>query len=113
MGTARGCKIELEEKELRGTGTSFETAIARGKVKELRIGVLIGAGLQGRAGPGAQGRDGVGGQERFGPHGLARPEVHAENRFENPVYACGPDGAWKLFGRAKPEMLVKPLPKKP
>ena len=34
-------------------------------------------------------------------------------QIANPVYACGLDGAWKLFGRAKPEMIVKPLQKKP
>ena len=112
MGTARGCKIELEEKELRGTGTSFETAIARGKVKELRIGVLSGLGFKT-----AQDlllkdvtvwvdKNDSGHMVWLGPNCI-------REQIANPVYACGLDGAWKLFGRAKPEMIVKPLQKKP
>jgi hypothetical protein len=112
MGTARGCKIELEEKEIRGTGTSFETAIAKGKVKELRLGVRTGPGYQ-------TARDlvfkdvTVWVDKNDSGHMVWLGPSFLRDQLANPVYACGPDGAWKLFGRAKPEMLVKPLAKKP
>lgn len=114
MGAARGCKIELEEKEIPATGSSFQTAIVRGTVKELRIGLQTGPGLK-------QPQDLVlkdvtvwvdkndsGHMVWLGPEFLRA-------QLKDPVYSCGPDGAWKLFGRAKPNVLadVKTRAKKP
>src|SRR5579872_3895946 len=47
MGTARGCGVELDqEKDEKGLGATFETRVIKGKVKELRLGVMTGLGLK-------------------------------------------------------------------
>jgi len=115
MGVARGCGVDLEKgNEIPGMGTNFETKMARGKVKELRIGFQTGAGFKSP-------RDWVlkdvtvwvdrndsGHMVWLGPEFL---RAH----FKDPVHACGPDGAWKFHGRVEAESLqeVKPRPKKP
>ena len=47
IGTARGCNVEMDrENETKGMGATFETTVVKGKVKELRLGVMTGPGLK-------------------------------------------------------------------
>jgi len=114
MGVVRGCKIEVEEgSDLKGTGTTFETALPKGKLKELRIGLQTGPGFK-------EPKDLVlkdvtvwvdkgdsGHMMWIGPNFL-------REHLADPVYAGGADGAWKLYGRVKPDLLadIKTRPKK-
>jgi hypothetical protein len=115
LGTARGCKVDLiEGTELKGAGTSFETAIVKGTVKEFRIGFQTGPGLKAQQDLVLKDvtvwvdKNDSGHMVWLGPEFL-------HSQFKDPVYACGPDGAWKLHGRVMPEKLqdVKTRPKKP
>lgn len=115
MGAARGCEIEFEKgKEMTGTGTNFETTMLKGTMKELRIGFQTGADRKGRQDLVLKDvlvwvdKNDSGHMVWLGPSFLRQ-------HFKNPVYACGPDGAWKLHGRLSPEVLqdVKTRPKPP
>jgi hypothetical protein len=115
LGVARGCGIEIEQgKEIAGSGTSFQTSMARAKVEELRIGLMTGTGY-------GTPRDLVlkdvtvwvdkhdsGHMVWLGPEFL---RAH----FKDSVYACDSDGVWKFLGRVRPEDTrdVKTRPKKP
>ena len=108
VNTARGCGVEMEKLPANG-----ETV--PGKVKEFRLGLLTGAGLQAQ-------KDFV----------LKDVTVHViddktnafiwlgprfvEAYFKDGVYGCGADG-WRLHGRVKPELLedikTRTPPKKP
>lgn len=115
MGTARGCGVEFEEgKEQTGLGTSFNTTIAKAKMKELRLGFQTGDGFKSANDLVLKDvtvfvdKNDSGHMIWLGPNFL-------REHFKDPVYACGPDGAWKLYGRVKPESLqdIKTRPKKP
>jgi hypothetical protein len=115
MGAARGCGVELEKgKEIVGKSTSFETNLARGQVKEMRIGLQTGAGFKSPRDLVLKDvtvwvdRNDSGHMVWLGPEFL---RAH----FKDAVYACGADGAWKFYGRVASEALhdVKTRPKKP
>ena len=88
--------------------------MARGTVKELRIGLQTGPGFK-------TPRDlvfkdvTVWVDKNDSGHMIWLGPEFLRGRFKDPVYACGPDGAWKFYGRLKPEDLqeVKTRPKKP
>ena len=94
VSMARGCGVELD-KEMRPTS---------GKVKELRFGPITGPGVKGQ-------KDFVlkdvtvviSGSEDHSFIWLGSAFV--DEYFKDGVYGCGPDGAWKLHGRVKPEHL--------
>jgi hypothetical protein len=112
MGTARGCKVELEGKEITGLGTGFETAIVKGTVKELRIGVQSGPGFRNRQDVVLKDVTVFVDKNDSGHMVWLGPNFWREH-FKDVVYSCGPDGAWTLLGRVKPEQLkdVKTRPK--
>ncbi len=108
LGTARACGIELVEgKELTGTGTDFQTTISKGKVKELRLGFRTGPDL--KVQKDLVLKDVVVWVDKndsdhmvwIGPNFL-------REHFKDAVYSCGSDGAWKLHGRVKPDLLQDP-----
>ena len=113
IGVARGCGVEIEKgKEITGSGTNFETNMARGTVKELRIGLQAGSKSP---------RDLVLKDMRVwvdkndSGHMVWLGPEFIRAHFKDAVHACGPDGAWKFYGRIMPEELqdVKSRPKKP
>jgi hypothetical protein len=115
ISVARGCGVELEKgRDLKGSGTNFETAMARGTVKELRIGSQTGPAFK-------TPRDlvfkdvTVWVDKNDSGHMIWLGPEFLRGRFKDPVYACGPDGAWKFYGRLKTEDLqeVTTRPKKP
>lgn len=95
--TARGCGVEMEKQPGEGE-------IVAGKVKELRLALLTGAGKAPK--------DFV----------LKDVTVHVnddrsqsfvwlgprfvEEYFADGVYGCGSDGVWRLHGRVKAELLA-------
>jgi hypothetical protein len=97
LNTARGCNVELEKQPGDAEGV-------KGKVKELRLGLLTGPGFKTQ-------KDLV----------LKDVEVYVVNDktkaavwlgarfidtyFTDAVYGCGTDGVWRLHGRVKPELL--------
>ena len=115
LGTARGCGIELEDgKDLTGTGTNFQTTIVKAKVKEFRLGFQTGPGFK-TANDLVLKDVSVWVDKNDSSHMVWLGPAFLQEHFSDPVYACGSDGAWKLFGRVKPELLldVKTRPKKP
>jgi hypothetical protein len=113
LGAARGCGIEIEKgKDIAGMGTSFETSMARGKLKELRIGLQAGEGFK-------MPRDlvlndvTVWVDKNDSDHMIWLGPEFLRAQFKDAVYGCGLDGAWKFHGRVLPERLqdVKMRPK--
>jgi hypothetical protein len=115
LGAARGCGVELEKgKDIAGKGTSFETSMARGKIKELRIGLQAGEGYKSQ-------RDlvlndvTVWVDKNDSEHMIWLGPEFLRAQFKDAVYGCGLDGAWKFHGRVMAEKLqdVKSRPKRP
>lgn len=114
MGAARAYGVELVAgKELTGTGTDFKTTIAKGMVKELRLGFRTGPELKVQ-------KDlvlkdvVVWIDKNDSDHMVWLGPNFLREYFKDPVYTCGSDGTWKLHGRVKPDLLqdVKTRPKK-
>jgi hypothetical protein len=88
--------------------------VAKGKVKELRLGVMTGAGLKTQKDiviPDLTvwvDKSNSGHFIWFGPRFL-------DTYLKDPILACGPDGIWQLHGRIKPDLLqdIKTRLKKP
>jgi hypothetical protein len=115
MGVARGCGVELDKgKEIIGKSTDFETNLARGRVKELRIALQTGPAFKSPRDLVLTGvtvwvdKNDSGHLVWLGPEFL---RAH----FKDAIYSCGPDGSWKLHGRVASDGLqdVKTRPKKP
>jgi hypothetical protein len=113
MGAARGIGIELERgKDVVGDGTGYEAMVAKGTIKELRLGFVTG--------PGKAAKDlvvkdvTVWVDKNNSGHFLWLGPRFLEEHFKDAVYAFGPDG-WRLHGRMKPDLLqdTKTRPKKP
>jgi hypothetical protein len=115
IGTARGCGVEMEQgKDEMGMGATFETMVAKGKVKELRLGVMTGPGLKNQKDIVIQDltvwvdKSNSGHFVWLGPRFL-------DTYLKDHILACGPDGIWQLHGRTKPDLLqdIKTRAKKP
>lgn len=114
MGAARGCKVDLDpSKEVDGMGAAFNTKIAVGKVKELRLGAMTGAGLKTPKDIVIRDLEVYVDKSSSGHFMWVGPRF-LETYFTDAVYACGPDGVWNLHARIKPDLLqdVKTRPKK-
>jgi hypothetical protein len=113
MGTARGCGVEMEKEDVKGLGATFETRAVKGKVKELRLGVITG--------PGKTQKDiviqdlTVYVDKANSGHFVWLGPRFMDAYLKDHVYACGTDGMWQLHGRIKPDLLmdIKTRPKKP
>jgi hypothetical protein len=110
LNTARGCGVEMEKQPGDGEVTVM------GKVKELRLGFATGPGFKAQ-------KDLVLKDVAVNVvNEKTRAAVWLGARFidtyvTDAVYACGPDGIWRLYGRVKPELLedikTRTPPKKP
>jgi hypothetical protein len=105
IGTARGCGVEVDqEKDEKGLGATFETRVLKGKVKELRLGVMTGPGLKTQKDivlqdlPVYVDKSNSGHFVWLGPRFL-------DSCLKDHIYACGTDGKWQLHGRVKPDLL--------
>jgi hypothetical protein len=115
MGTARGCKVELDpEKEAKGMGANFETRLAIGTVKELRLGMKTLTGQKGAKDLVIKDLTVYVDKTNSG-HFIWLGPRFLDTYLKDPVYACDSLGSWALLGRAKPELLqdIKTRPKKP
>ncbi|HEV3437449.1 MAG TPA: hypothetical protein VG122_08820 [Gemmata sp.] len=113
-GTARGCGVEIEQgSDIKGMGATFEAMIAKGKVKELRLGIMTGPGLKTQKDIVIQDltvwidKSNSGHFVWLGPQFLS-------TYLKDHIFACGSDGMWQLYGRLKPDLLqdIKTRPKK-
>jgi len=113
MGAARGLGIELEQgKDTVGDGAGYEAMVAKGTIRELRLGFVTGSG---KAAKDLVVKDvAVWVDKNNSGHFLWLGPRFLEDHFKDPVYAFGPDG-WRLHGRTKPDLLqdTKTRPKKP
>jgi hypothetical protein len=107
--------VEIEQGgDIKGMGATFEAMIAKGKVKELRLGIMTGPGLKTQKDIVIQDltvwidKSNSGHFVWLGPQFLS-------TYLKDDVLACGPDGMWQLHGRIKPDLLqdIKTRPKKP
>ncbi|MEJ5276375.1 MAG: hypothetical protein WHU94_10735 [Thermogemmata sp.] len=107
LGTARGCGLDIRPDKVPGLGTSFKTTLAKAHVQELRLEVFLAPDYTAR-------RD------------LLLKDLHVwvdlhdsdhlvwfgpqfwRQHFVDPVYVCGPDRTWKLYGRIAPHLLADP-----
>lgn len=109
VNTARGCGVEMEN--LPGDGE-----IVPGKVKELRLAVLTGAGLRAPKDFVLKDVTVHVNSDRSQPFVWLGPRF-VEEYFADGVYGCGSDGVWRLHGRVKPAFLedtkTRTPPKKP
>lgn len=113
IGTARGCKVQMDqEKDVKGLGATFETRALKGKVKELRLGVMTGPGLKTQKDIVIQDLNVFVDKSNSGHFVWLGPRF-LDTYFKDHIYACGLDGAWKLHGRGKPDLLqdIKTRPK--
>jgi hypothetical protein len=114
LNTARGCKVELEKAPADG-----ETV--RGKVKELRLGLLTGPGFKVQKDLVLKDVTVFVSDDKSQAFVWLGPQF-VETYFTDGVYGCGPDNVWRLHGRVKADLLEdiktrtppkKPEPKKP
>jgi hypothetical protein len=115
MGTARGCNVELDqEKDDKGVGATFETRVIKGKIKELRLGVMTGLGLKTQKDIVIKDLEVVVDKSSSGHFVWLGPRF-LDTYLKDHIYACGTDGMWQLHGRIKPDLLqdIKNRPKKP
>ena len=113
MGTARGCGLEMEQdKDLKTTGATFETRSLKGKVKELRLGVMTGPGLKTQKDIVIKDLTVYIDKSNSGHYVHIGPKF-METYFKDPIYTCGADGIYQLHGRLKPDLLqdIKMRPK--
>lgn len=114
LGMARGCKVEFDQKGVEGTSATGKSEVGRGKLKELRLELATGPGLKEKKDfvlkdvPVMVNLNASDGPLTIGPKFI-------NDHFKDAVYAAGPDGMWKLHGRANPDAFVDPKtrPKKP
>jgi hypothetical protein len=114
MGTARGCGVELEQgKDQKGSGLTFDTMMAKGKVRELRLGVLTGPGLKTQKDIVIQDET-VWVDKSDSGHIVFIGPKFLSTYFKDSIYTCGTDGIWQLHGRVKTDLLqdTKIRPKK-
>jgi hypothetical protein len=105
IGTARGCGVEMDqEKDDKGEGATFELRVLKGKVKELRLGVMTGPGLKTQKDIVIQDLEVVVDKSNSGHFVWLGPRF-LDAYLKDDVYACGPDGKWQLHGRTKPDLL--------
>ena len=105
MGTARGCNVEMDQgKDIAGKSATFETRVVKGKVKELRLGVMTGPGLKIQKDIVIQDIVVFVDKADSGHFVYLGPRF-MDTYLKDSVYACGPEGLWQLHGRLKPELL--------
>ncbi len=104
LGTARGCGVQMEDaKDVTGTGATFQAMIARGKLKEFRLGFSTGPGAKAQKDLVLKDVTVFIDKNNSNHFVWMGPRV-INQHFKDAVYAFGPDG-WRLHGRAKPDEL--------
>jgi hypothetical protein len=118
IGVARGCGVEIDKdaKDLTGTGTTFETMIAKGKVKEFRLGFMTGPGFKAQKDFVLKDVTVYVDKNNSG-HFVWLGTKFFNEYIKDGIYSCGSDGAFKTLGRIQPEFLLDiktrmPPPKK-
>jgi hypothetical protein len=105
MGTARGCGVELDnDKDLTSKGATFEGQVAKGKVKEFRLGFSTGPGFKAQKDLVLKDVT-VYVDKNASGHFVWLGSKFVNDHLKDGVYAMGADGAWKLLGRANPDEL--------
>jgi hypothetical protein len=88
----------------KGVGATFETSVAKGKVKELRLGFRVGEGFREQKDLVLQ--DAAVWVDLINSgHFVWLGADFVKSNLTNGVYTCGADNAWRLLGRVKPELL--------
>ena len=105
IGTARGCGVDFEEGVGgKGVGAGFETTIAKGMLKEFRLGFR--AGPEFKESKDLVLKDVTVYVDRANSgHFVWLGSKFVAEHLTDGVYACGSDGTWSLLGRVKPESL--------
>jgi len=105
IGTARGCKVEMDNgKDATGTGTTFESMVGKGKVKELRLAFQTGPGLKVTKDLVLKDVTVFVDKNNSGHFVWLGTKFINEN-MKDGIYGCGPDGSWRLHGRVAPDLL--------
>ena len=115
MGTARGCGVEITDREVPGQGLTFKTTMAKGRIRELRLELFP-------LPEGSRPRDLV--LENLevwidlndSDHWVWLGPDFWRQHFTEPIYVCTPQGSWKVYAFLSPRQLVDPktrLPRKP
>jgi hypothetical protein len=115
IGAARGCGVEMDQStDEKGLGATFETRVIKGKVKELRLGAMTGPDFKSAKDIVIQDLT-VWVDKSNSGHFMWLGPRFLDTYFKDQVMACGPDGQWQLYGRAKFDILedIKLRPKKP
>lgn len=115
IGAARGCGVELDQTtDEKGLGATFETRVLKGKIKELRLGAMTGPDFKSQKDIVIQDLT-VWVDKSNSGHFMWLGPRFLDTYFKDQVMACGPDGQWQLYGRAKFDILedIKLRPKKP
>jgi hypothetical protein len=110
VNTARGCGVELEKVPRDGEPVA-------GKAKELRLGLMTGAGFKAQKDFVLKDVTVVVIDDKTQAAIWLGPRF-VEEYFQDGIYGCASDGVWRLHGRVKAEHLedIKtrtPPPKKP
>ncbi|GIW84140.1 MAG: hypothetical protein KatS3mg106_653 [Gemmataceae bacterium] len=107
LGTARGCGLDIQPNKVPGLGTSFKTTLAKAHVQELRLEVFLAPDYTTRRDLLLKDLD-VWVDLYDSDHLVWFGPQFWRQHFVDPVYACGPDRTWKLYGRVAPDLLADP-----
>lgn len=98
VNTARGCGVEFQPPKAGDWDT------AEGTAKELRLALFTGPGLKAPKDFVLRDVKVVVRNDKTAAYVYLGPRF-VEEYFKDGVYACGPDGVWRLHGRVKPDLL--------
>jgi hypothetical protein len=107
LGAARGCGLDFRFEKVPGLGTNFKTTLAKAHLQELRLEVFLAPDYTTRRDVLLKDLD-VWVDLHDSDHLVWFGPQFWRQHFVEPVYACGPDGTWKLYARTAPHLLVDP-----
>jgi hypothetical protein len=107
VGAARGCGLDFHPDKVPGLGTNFKTTLAKAHLQELRLEVFLAPDYTTSRDVLLKDLD-VWVDLHDSDHLVWFGPQFWRQHFVEPIYACGPDGTWKLYGRVAPHLLVDP-----